>query len=58
MYKKEERPLRYTRMQTVQADGGAVRVPRQMQWEDRRAGVRVTCRPRTSPTRAAGRGPS
>ena len=35
-------PLRYTRMQTVQTDGGAVRVPRQMQWEDRRAGVRVT----------------
>ncbi len=34
-------PLRYIEMQTVQADGRAVRVPRRMEWEDRRAGFHV-----------------
>lgn len=35
-------PLRYTQMQTVPVDGRPVRVPAQMVWEDRRAGVRTT----------------
>jgi hypothetical protein len=35
-------PLRYTRTRTVRLDGRPVRVPEQMAWEDRRAGVRAT----------------
>ena len=34
--------IRYTRMQTVQVDGRPIQVPRELQWEDARAGVRVT----------------